>query len=771
MPRGKKKKKVVEISPPPVRGRKTRRRAISHSPVRSPISPSSPENTHSEEAEMAEQNNHNVSDYATPKLDGLQHSIRRSSIQANNFEIKPATIQLLQANGQFGGSPIDDPNNHILNFLEICDTFKHNGVSDDAIRLRLFPFSLRDKAKVWLQSLPEGSISTREELAQQFLTKYFPPGKTAKMRNDITSFVLLDNESLYEAWERFKELLRKCPHHGLPKWLQVQTFYNGLSSEIRTSIDAAAGGALMSKPVDAAYTLLETMSSNNYQWHSDRHVHARVAGVQDSDMFASLSSQIAALTKEVKSLGQKVVASKDQMQRAPLGYAAALHLKCKGKMFGVSPRPSPPSAAVFDRCSPPSRATTHFHLANPFTAFLSLFLHFFSQFFLYSKPNSTIPDPVFSRSPPSPTATALKSHHLPPLFISKASIWTISWSMTSRKRKATASSTSSGTIAERFASPDAAKRYKDIFSKAKAISERGLCLNKENNDDKEILDMVDTLEWKKFAAPPKQQGHLTIVREFYANFKDRKDNKVNVRGVEIPFSREDIIKFYNLPNLPQEECGYHALQEQEAPDYGAITEKLGKEADTSWENSKAKRDRQPLKLLLMNLKDVVSLWQHFICAHIIPGGNTSVVTKERAFLLYCIVTGQQIDVAEIMMNQVVQAAEKSNPTLFFPCLITALCKKAHVKFSDTDALMSKKWALNLAKIKSARQTVENTKHRGAFEEFRQNQRQQEAFAPHLESAPSSSAQPEADHLIRELLERQERYHQEVMAEMKYLRAQ
>ncbi|KAF7837570.1 uncharacterized protein G2W53_006052 [Senna tora] len=303
MPRGKKKKRVVEASPPPVRGRKRRGRAISHSPVRSPISPSSPESIHSEEAEMAEQNNRNVSDYATTKLDGLQHSIRRPSIQANNFEIKPATIQLLQANGQFGGSPIEDPNNHILNFLEICDTFKHNGVSDDAIRLRLFPFSLRDKAKVWLQSLPEGSITTWEELAQQFLTKYFPPGKTAKMRNDITSFVLLDNESLYEAWERFKELLRKCPHHGLPKWLQVQTFYNGLSSEIRTSIDAAAGGALMSKPVDAAYTLLETMSSNNHQWHSDRHVHARVAGVQDSDMFASLSSQIAALTKDVKSLG------------------------------------------------------------------------------------------------------------------------------------------------------------------------------------------------------------------------------------------------------------------------------------------------------------------------------------------------------------------------------------------------------------------------------------------------------------------------------------
>ncbi|KAF7814830.1 uncharacterized protein G2W53_028799 [Senna tora] len=323
MPCGKKKKRVVETSPPPVRGRKRRGRAISHSPVRSPTSPSSPESTHSEEAVMTEQNNRNVSDYATPKLDGLQHSIRRPSIQANNFEIKPATIQLLQANGQFGGSPIEDPNNHILNLLEICDTFKHNGVFDDAIRLRLFPFSLRDKAKVWLQSLPEGSITTWEELAQQFLTKYFPPGKTAKMRNDITSFVLLDNESLYEAWERFKELLRKCPHHGLPKWLQVQTFYNGLSSEIRTSIDAAAGGALMSKPIDAAYTLLETMLSNNHQWHSDRHVHARVAGVQDFDMFASLSSQIVILTKEVKSLARALpppVEKKPSLEEMMMSY-------------------------------------------------------------------------------------------------------------------------------------------------------------------------------------------------------------------------------------------------------------------------------------------------------------------------------------------------------------------------------------------------------------------------------------------------------------------
>ena len=79
-------------------------------------------------------------DYATPTVMDTISGIRRPPIPANNFEIKPAIIQMVQAN-QFGGSPIEDPNTHIASFLEICDTFKHNGVSDDAIRLRLFPFS------------------------------------------------------------------------------------------------------------------------------------------------------------------------------------------------------------------------------------------------------------------------------------------------------------------------------------------------------------------------------------------------------------------------------------------------------------------------------------------------------------------------------------------------------------------------------------------------------------------------------------------------------
>ncbi|WRX19288.1 Retrotransposon gag domain - like 10 [Theobroma cacao] len=108
------------------------------------------------------------------------------------------------------------------------------------------------------------------------------------MRNDITSFMKQDSKSLYEAWERYKELLRHCPHHGLPKWLQVQTFYNGLSGQVRTTIDAIAGAALMAKSIDKAYNLLEEIATNNYQWPTERAMHKRVAEIHDVNVFSAL---------------------------------------------------------------------------------------------------------------------------------------------------------------------------------------------------------------------------------------------------------------------------------------------------------------------------------------------------------------------------------------------------------------------------------------------------------------------------------------------------
>ena len=153
-------------------------------------------------------------EYVTPGVHSQAPGITIPPVVAHNFDLKPVLISMVQQS-QFGGLPMEDANLHLFVFLEVCNTLKINGASTDAIRLRLFPFSLRDKARAWLHSLPPGSISTWEELTKAFLAKFFPPSKTASLRNQITSFSQREDETLYEAWEQFKDLLRLCPHHGL----------------------------------------------------------------------------------------------------------------------------------------------------------------------------------------------------------------------------------------------------------------------------------------------------------------------------------------------------------------------------------------------------------------------------------------------------------------------------------------------------------------------------------------------------------------------------
>ena len=105
--------------------------------------------------------------------------------------------------------------------------------------------------------------------------KYFPPTKNVKLRNEITYFHQLEDESLCDAWERFKELLRKCPHHGISYCIQLETFYNGLNSSARLMVDASANGALLSKSYNEAYEILDMIANNNYQWPSTKQVAAR----------------------------------------------------------------------------------------------------------------------------------------------------------------------------------------------------------------------------------------------------------------------------------------------------------------------------------------------------------------------------------------------------------------------------------------------------------------------------------------------------------------
>ncbi|KAI4353638.1 hypothetical protein L6164_002570 [Bauhinia variegata] len=154
---------------------------------------------------MATEDHHNEEHMTLRKFVALRvhnalSSIKRPVVEANNFEIKHVVIQM------------------------------YNGIYDEAIKLRLFSFSLRDGARRWLNSLPPGSVESWELLGQKFSNKYFPPSKIAKLWTKIVNFTQFDRESLYDAWERFEELFKKCAHHGMQDWLVMQVFYRSLGS-------------------------------------------------------------------------------------------------------------------------------------------------------------------------------------------------------------------------------------------------------------------------------------------------------------------------------------------------------------------------------------------------------------------------------------------------------------------------------------------------------------------------------------------------------------
>ena len=117
---------------------------------------------------------------------------------------------------------------------------------------------------------------------------------------EINTFRQFEGENLVEAWERFHELLRRCPHHRLTKWMQVHTFYNGLSASARTIIDASTGGALMKETTYQAYEILEDTATNTNHWPRDRSTPRNPSAGADTEILSNLVNHVAQLTKRLQ---------------------------------------------------------------------------------------------------------------------------------------------------------------------------------------------------------------------------------------------------------------------------------------------------------------------------------------------------------------------------------------------------------------------------------------------------------------------------------------
>nr|GEU93497.1 reverse transcriptase domain-containing protein [Tanacetum cinerariifolium] len=198
-------------------------------------------------------------------------------INADHFEIKTNLLQLVQAN-PYHGFQRENPHTHINNFKMITSTLKFRDVPND------------------------------EDLVNKFVDQFFPPSKTTHLKNEISRFTQRFEETFGEAWERFKEMLRACPHHGFMKLTQINTFSNGLNENDQDSLNTATGANLLSKTTREALHIIENKSKVCYSRNKPNvfrmNTTSRKNASKIDDRIDKLADQISTL---VEIVSKKVV--------------------------------------------------------------------------------------------------------------------------------------------------------------------------------------------------------------------------------------------------------------------------------------------------------------------------------------------------------------------------------------------------------------------------------------------------------------------------------
>ncbi|GKA32719.1 reverse transcriptase domain-containing protein [Tanacetum coccineum] len=252
--------------------------------------------------------------------EGYEDAIVVPEITANNFEIKHGLLNLVQ-NKQFFGHDKEDPHAHIRYFNKITSTMKFPNVPSTSVKLMLFPFSLEGAARIWLEKEPPRSILTWDDLVSKFINKFFPPSKTTNLRNEITRFQQKFDETFYEAWDRFNDLLRGCPHHGFSELHQLDTFYNALNSNDQDSLNSAAGGNFLDKMPRECLKIIESKSKVRQSRSK-----AIVSKVSTSSSTPAVSSDVA----EPKDMVRELILDKKNQTPAPVKAVEQSCVTCGG---------------------------------------------------------------------------------------------------------------------------------------------------------------------------------------------------------------------------------------------------------------------------------------------------------------------------------------------------------------------------------------------------------------------------------------------------------
>ena len=221
------------------------------------------------------------------------------ALPTEDLVISPYLVPLLPT---FHGMESENPYKHIREFEEVYNTFKEDATNLDLMKLKCFPLTLKDKAKIWLNSLRQRTIRTWTGLQAEFLKKFFNTHKTNNLKRQIYTFAAQENEKFYQCWERYLETINACPHHGFDTWMLVNHFYDGISPAMKQLLETMCGRDFLSKHPEEAMDFLNYVAKTSKAWDEPnpreakrmRHVTSSRGGmyslIEDMEMKAKLST-------------------------------------------------------------------------------------------------------------------------------------------------------------------------------------------------------------------------------------------------------------------------------------------------------------------------------------------------------------------------------------------------------------------------------------------------------------------------------------------------
>ena len=213
-------------------------------------------------------------------------------------EMKSGTIQLV-TDHPFSGLNHEDPYQHLTTFYGLAGTLGASEEEEEVVFSRLFPHSLIGKAKEWYLYQSTQVMTDWNTLEKAFKETFFPEDRHMEAKTAVTTFNQGANESLCEAWDCYKSLLRNFPKHGFDNQMQIYLFRQGLQNNTKVLVDATAGGGLMLKTPHEAVKIIDQMALTDCKTSHNRSPSQRKVGILELESSDAVLAQNKILTQQM----------------------------------------------------------------------------------------------------------------------------------------------------------------------------------------------------------------------------------------------------------------------------------------------------------------------------------------------------------------------------------------------------------------------------------------------------------------------------------------